>query len=102
MALFRKSKKEPQLPEALPLSVEDMVKTSTLRQSEKLERISSELQLRLKKELSGMISEVVDTAIDNTRAEIEQILHNELISMMEKRLDDLVEQAIKTHLTKSR
>ena len=102
MALFGRNKKEPVLPEVMPLSAADIVKSTEKGQAEKLEHIASELQLRLKKELSGMISEIVDTAIDNSRADMEQILHNELISMMEKRLDHLVDQAIKTHLTKSR
>ena len=100
MAFFKKKKTEPVLPDALTLSASDIVNRVSEKQAEKLERISSQLQQRLKNELSGMISEVVDTAIDNTRADIEQMLHNELIRMLEKRLDDLVEQAIKTHLTK--
>jgi len=102
MALFRKKKKDPLLSTAIELGENDVVARVSEKQTEKLEKISSELQQRLKNELSGMISEVVDRSIDNTRAEIEQILHNELISMLEKRLDKLVEQAIKTHLTKSR
>jgi F0F1-type ATP synthase membrane subunit b/b' len=100
MAFFKRKKNETVLPDALHLTEQDLVHKVTERQAEKLERISSQLQQRLKLEMSGMISEVVDLAIDNTRAEIEQMLHNELIRMLEKRIDDLVEQAIKTHLTK--
>ncbi len=102
MGFFRKNKKDPVVPDAVTLSARDVVQSVNAKQTEKLEKISSELQLRLKNELSGMISEVVDTAIDNTRAEIEQLLHSELITMMENKLDHLVDQAIKTHLTKSR
>ena len=49
-----------------------------------------------------LAGEIVDTALDNTRAEVEQVIRNELMTLLESRLDILVEQAIKTHLTKPR
>ena len=103
MGWFKKSRKlDPKLPETLSLTAEHVVKAAAHRQESSLEDISSELQHRLKMELSGIMSEVVDTALDNTRAETEQMLRNELITMLEDRLDQLVEQAIKKHLTKPR
>ena len=103
MGWFKKTNKlDPTLPETISLSAENVVRASTHSQETTLDEISSDLQHRLKMQLSGIMSEVVDTALDNTRAEIEQMLRNELIIMLEGRLDQLVEQAIKTHLTKPR
>ena len=103
MGWLKKPKKvDPTLPETLSLTADDVVSTSSRSQDSVLDQISYDLQGRLKKELSGILSEVVDTAIDNTRADIEQMIRNELITMLEQRLDLLVEQAIKKHLTKPR
>jgi len=56
----------------------------------------------LKHEFRDMLSEVVDKALENTRDDIEQMIRNELITMLESRMDELVEQGIKKHLTRSR
>jgi len=103
MAWFKKQNKvDPSIPETLSLTAENIVESTTDRQEKTLEKVSSDLQNRLRKELNGILSEVVDTAIDRTHAETEQLLRNELLTMLEARLDQLVEQAIKTHLTKPR
>jgi ribosomal protein S4 len=98
----KKKRKDPQIAEALSLTPEQMVSSTPETQQHRLDAISYDLQKRLKNELGGIIGEVVDTALDNTRAEIEQVIRNELITLLESRLDILVEQAIKTHLTRPR
>ena len=98
----RKKRQEPEIAEALPLSPEQMVSATPETQQHRLDAISCDLQKLLKNELGGIIGEIVDTALDNTRAEVEQIIRNELMTLLESRLDILVEQAIKTHLTKPR
>jgi F0F1-type ATP synthase membrane subunit b/b' len=101
--LFDKKKRQaPEIPETLSLTAEQVISSTPETQQHRLDSISYDLQKRLKNELSGIISEVVDSALDNTRAEVEQIIRNELVTMLESRLDLLVEQAIKTHLTKPR
>ena len=103
MGWFKKPKKvDPTLPGALSLTADHVVPPAPDRQETSLDQISYDLQGRLKKELTGILGEVVDTALDNTRADIEQMIRNELIIMLEDRLDKLVEQAIKKHLTKPR
>ena len=97
---FGKKKRRHLAPETLTLSEEQVVTDNLSSQQDKLEKISSELQDRLKNELNGLISEIVDYSIDQTRAEIEQLIRNQLVSQFEDKLDTLVEQAIKTHLTK--
>jgi len=98
----KKKQQKPELSEALSLTPEQVVSATPETQQHRLDAISYDLQRRLKNELGGIIGEVVDTALDNTRAEVEQIIRNELITLLESRLDVLVEQAIKTHLTKPR
>lgn len=107
MGLFKKNKKDSRKHSVtdapLTLKPEHMVPTPPKHMvpcdERALEQIGNQLQKRLKKELNGILGEVVDTAIDNTRAEMEQMLRNELIGMLESRLDQLVETAIKKHLT---
>ena len=98
----KKNRHEPEVSETLSLSPEQIVSSTPQTQQNRLDAISYDLQKRLKNELSGIIGEVVDSALGNTRAEVEQLIRNELLSMLESRLDILVEQAIKTHLTKPR
>lgn len=103
MGWLKKNKKqEPVIPETLSLKADQVISVADAsnRYETVIDQISYDLQGRLKKEISGMLSEIVDTAIDNTRAETEQMLRNELIIMLEERIDKLVEQAIKAHLTK--
>ena len=97
---FGKNKRRHLVPETLTLSEDQVVADKLSSQHDKLDKISSELQVRLKNELNGLISEIVDSAIDHTRAEIEQLIRNHLVGQLEEKLDTLVEQAIKTHLTK--
>jgi len=98
----KKKRQQPELSEALSLGPEQVVPATPETQQHRLDAISHDLQRRLKNELEGIIGKIVDTTLDNTRAEVEQIIRNELITLMESRLDVLVEQAIKTHLTKPR
>lgn len=98
----KKKRQEPEISEALSLTPEQMVSSTPETQQHRLDGISYDLQKRLKNELGGIIGEVVDIALDNTRAEVEQVIRNELMTLLESRLDILVEQAIKTHLTKPR
>lgn len=104
MGFFSKQKKRRATHnhDTLSLTAEQIFSLPEENQQQRLDNISSDLRLRLKKELGGMIEEMVDTALDNTRTEMEQILRNELSTMLQERLDKLVEQAIKTHLTKPR
>lgn len=103
MGLFRKNRKASRkAPETLSLKPDQVVEPASTRHESTLDDISYDLQGRLKKELDGLIAEVVDTALDKTRPDIEQMVRNELILMLEERLDKLVEQAIKKHLTKPR
>lgn len=97
---FGKKKRRHLMPETLSLSEDQVVTDNLSSQHDKLDKISSELQIRLKNELNGLIAEIVDSAIDQTRAEIEQMIRNHIVSQLEDKLDTLVEQAIKTHLTK--
>ncbi len=98
----KKKTNKPETHEALPLTPEQMVSATPETQQNRLNAVSYDLQKRLKNELSGIIGEIVDTAFDNTRAEVEQVIRNELMILLESRLDILVEQAIKTHLTRPR
>ncbi len=103
MGWFKKTKKvDPVISETLSLTAEQVISPQTDKHESSLDQISYDLQGRLKKELNGILGEVVDTAIDNTLADIEQMMRNELITLLEDRLDQLVEQAIKKHLTKPR
>ena len=101
MGFFRKSKKlDPKIPETISLKAGDVVIDNTHKHEKTLDSISVELQDRLKKELHGILGEVVDQAIDNTKVQTEQMLRNQLLTMLESRLDQLVEQAIKKNLTR--
>ena len=103
MGLFGKSKKvDPKMPEMLDLKQENVIISANERQTATLESIASDLQIRLKNEFRDMLAEVVDKALDNSRDDIEQMIRNELINMLESRMDELVEQGIKKHLTRTR
>ena len=103
MGLFGKSKKvERKMPEMIDLKAEDVIISANERQTATLEGIASDLQVRLKNEFRDMLAEVVDKALDNSRDDIEQMIRHELINMLESRMDELVEQGIKKHLTRTR
>ena len=95
-----KRKKDPTIAETLSLTAEQVVSAAVPVEEKLLERIAADLQQRLKNDLSSIIGEIVDTAVDNTRIEMEQKLRAELLGTLESRLDQLVEQGLRTHLTK--
>jgi len=100
MAWFKKKNKQRTVPEALTLSAENIVSTDPNNQDALLNKISTDLQIRLENELGSILNDVVDSTINEAHDEIATLLHRRLKEKLSSKLDSLVEQAIKLHFTK--
>ena len=100
MAWFKKKNKQRTTPEALTLTAENIVSAAANNQEALLDKIATDLQVRLEKELGGILDDVVDSTIEEAHDEIAALLHQRLKEKLGLKLDSLVEQAIKVHFTK--